>query len=286
MTNAWDVLINDAEQGPRPIMPNNPDLNSLVGIDNSNPLSQLQGSMFANSQQGRAMSMEMAKEKLANQMAIQLEQAKIDLAKANPEYTPHVTPYGGILMTQKYSSDVTEAYAGIPGAKEAAATGFAAQINENNYKASDQYTKDQAAKTEAEINKDKAMTDQATANAEYARGAKSALATARADTVGQGKPWGPEDDKKVEDFVNKKYGIPATDPYGLFDMMHPGQREKAANEIEQRIAAGKAGKGRGAQLTQAAASGIPAPAADGSQMPDVGSLMNLSNGVGKGLMDQ
>lgn len=287
MANAWDALLASAQPGSGVMTDSapNPEYDNLMGLAptaNDDPvtagLKQANSIIQRNTPEGRSLTMEIAKSKLANQMAIQLEQAKIDLAKANPEYDPHVTPWGGIVMTTKYSPDVTESYGGAEGAKDAYTAKLAAETATSKTQASPEY---QAAALAEETGKPALQTAQ-TAAANAMPGLREAMINrdnALANSKTAPKPWTTEDSKKVTDTMFEQMGVP-TKPDAFWDLRNPGVREKATAAAQAEIAKQQAARTSGS-------AGAPAPAPTGPA-PDISNLLNLSNGLNpnQGLLDQ
>lgn len=290
MANAWDALLANSMPGAGPRVVNtqsDPEYDQLMGINTNtgntlqDSMGQLQSILQRNTPQGQAMTMEIAKQKLANQMAIQLAQAKIDLQKANPEYDSHPTPWGAIIMTNKLDPNDTHEVGGAVGGKDAYVAKLKSETADANadaaVKSDPNYVQNQLAEQAGKVNLVNAQTSLAKANTEYAEGAKASLANARAASLTGNKPLSEEDKVHLQTRTYQKYGIPTNgDPMMLayFDRKNPGVRDKANQEIAAQIQARSQGGGAAAQP-------------DPSQAPDVGSLMNLSNGVtNQGLLGQ
>lgn len=290
MANAWDALLASAQPGSGVAIDSapNPEYDNLMGLAptaGDDPLTaglkQANSIIQRNTPQGRAMTMEIAKEKLANQMAIQLAQAKIDLAKANPEYDAHTTPWGAVIMTNKFDPNDTHEVGGAAGGKEAYVAKLGAETADANadaaIKGNPGYVQNQLDEQAGKVNLVNAQTSLAKANTAYAEGAKATLANARANNL-TNKPLSSEDQVRLQQFTYKKYGIPTSGDVlenAMFDKKHPGVRDQANQEIAAQIQARSQGGG----------AAVPP---DPSQAPDVGSLMNLSNGINpnQGLLGQ
>lgn len=136
----WQALLNDT---PTPVdTVRDPMFDQLMGFSedpNDSGITSLikgfQSGMARNTPQGQALTMEIAKQRLANQMQMQLMQQKIELAKQYPEYKVVNTPYGANLVNPYDPNDVHSIEA-APGAKDAYAAQLAASTAENQFKAS------------------------------------------------------------------------------------------------------------------------------------------------------
>lgn len=289
MANAWDALLANAMPGSGPHIVNtapNPDYDQAMGINTNtgdtlqDSMGQLNSILQRNTPQGQQMTMDMAKAKMANQLAIQLMQAKTDLAKANPEYDAHPTPWGSILMTNKYNPDDTHEEGGFPGAKDAYVVQEQAKAATAKTQATPEYQNAVLAEQVGKPALQTAQTNAANAMPEL-RSAMIGLDTARAAAAGQRATpkWTTEDDTRVQARVFAKNGID-TKNLALAKVMDPAGYAKAVQETEATIASEKAARAAG--TTGAAAPQTP----DASQAPDVGSMLNLSNGLNSNLMTQ
>jgi hypothetical protein len=118
----WQALLQSDTQ---PVDTNrNPDFDRLMGFsedpNDSGAVAftkALQSSMTRNSPQGREMTMEIMKAKLANQTQLELYKQKLALEHQYPDYISHATPWGSNLLIDKNSGDTKEV--GLePGMKE------------------------------------------------------------------------------------------------------------------------------------------------------------------------
>src|SRR5258708_1189171 len=102
----WEQLL--AQQPQTVNTERNSDFDSAFGVqEDSNDdtatafTKGLQSSLLRNSPQGRELTMEMAKMKMANQLALNLEKQKMELARQYPTYEHVVGPFGAIVAFNK-----------------------------------------------------------------------------------------------------------------------------------------------------------------------------------------
>jgi len=108
----WEQLL---AQKAQPVdTERNPDFDSAFGLqesaDDDGPTSfvkGLQSSLLRNSPQGHELTMEMAKMKMANQLQLNLEKQKLELARQYPTYEYHVGPFGVVTASNKYDPNDT-----------------------------------------------------------------------------------------------------------------------------------------------------------------------------------
>lgn len=112
----FDELYNIYTQPARPTdVSSNPDYDKLMGFaaqpgdDAATQFSKgLQSVLSRNTPEGRAMTAEIAKGKLANQLAIQLRQQQMELAKQYPTYQHFVnTGMGTVLAIDEFGNSKT-----------------------------------------------------------------------------------------------------------------------------------------------------------------------------------
>jgi hypothetical protein len=180
----------------------NPDVDQAMGYapnENDDAATSFgkafQSAMFRNSDEGRTLATQLAKEKLANQLAMQLEERKLQLAKQYPTYehfatnpitgaTTGFTKFGASAVLNELSADQQGMMKSKFEAEQAKASADAKEAtSRGNYY--DAISSPKALEADQKV---KTMQAQA------------ALATARAGAVGHPvvKPLSPADEERVQ----------------------------------------------------------------------------------------
>lgn len=277
----WQALL-DSNATPVDPFPN-ADFDKAMGYD-SQPTDSagvqfakgLMSSMQRNTPEGRQMTMELAKQKMANQLALQLEEQKAQLKQKYPEYHIEKTPYGAIAINPYKPTDqvTAEAYPGakddysaLTKAKSAAEKAKAETESDPAYQKAqlaEQVGKPDLQAAETQYYKDRGPLEQARADAARAQ---AELAGRRADQADRGKQ---PDRKEITAEVNEEMQIDPKKPF----MNDPAKLALAASEIEkryqQRMRQWRAG---GAGLANPNSVG----GSNAAPIPDVSKLMNLND---------
>lgn len=256
-----------------------PEFDKMYGVEespnDSGPqafVKSLQSSLLRNSAGGRETQQQMIKNKLAVQLQTQLMQAKIELEKANPEYSAHPTPWGSVIMIDPRNPSNNKEVGGFAGAKDAYISKMGAEKAANDLAADPEVIG--AKKKEALLQPDKTA-----AETEYYKNrpaveqAQVNLANRRIDDAQRtqaDKDRGPAPNRK--DVEKEVYAEMQIDPNKPF-MNDAGALLKASQEIENRY--NKRLKDWRAGST--GAQGVAAPTASKGPAPDLSKLTNLND---------
>lgn len=271
MANAWDALLQPARPistGPNPDYDQAMGINTNTGNDLQDALGQLQSIQQRNTPVGQAMTMEIAKEKMANQLALQLMQQKMQLQRQYPEYQSHPTPWGSVLMVNPYDPSDNKEVGGFEGAKDTYIAQEKAKAADANadavIKGDPSYASNQLAESKAKLGLIQAQTGEANAMASL-RPAQALLYGARTDAAAQKDTELSETDKtKIQQRVMAKYGYNPLRPFGIDDDQKAAMLAEITSETQKEAAAKAAGSPRSA--------GLAAPAAQATP-PDLSGLM-------------
>ena len=269
----WQALLNDT---PTPVdTVRDPMFDQLMGFSEdpndsgiTSFMKGLQSSMARNSPQGRDLTSEIAKVRLANEMQMQLMQQKIALAKQYPEYKVVNTPYGANLINPYDPNDVHSVEA-VPGAKDAYAAKLAADTAENQFKASPegmgllkQQEQGKVDLQKAQVGYYNSRPDLVAAQTEAAR-AKAQLEAGGGVKAMQGMDYKDATARAVADIT----GIAGTDSTSsmmasmkLQKMMQadPSLKDQFQQRVQQYMQPKTSGLGGSPQQQQSSTTGIPA----------------------------
>lgn len=265
MANAWDALLNSNAQ---PVNMPTADLKESLGYgddpndDTATRFSKgLAASLYANSSSGRELTGELAKQRMAAKIALQLEQQKMQLAQQYPDYSSVVhAPNGAVIGFSPKGGQQTTIVPGSDLGQQAYEAEMRKKVAEGD---PDVLT---AGKQEAQAKVDltKAQTSNQLAMPEL-RTAQALLAATRAGAVGQPKPPKPVTYKDARTQALGELGLTdkvMADPFLMSTWQKNHQGVDVESAINKRVM-----QLQGAQGT--------APAAGGAtSAPDASGLFN------------
>lgn len=269
----WQALLNtDAE----PVdTERNSTFDKMSGVDEQSGddsttqfVKGLQSSLLRNSPRGRDVTMEIMKAKLANQMAIQLEEAKKQLNQKYPTYQIEKTPFGSEVFDPTTGKIIS--HEDFPGAKELFGetnkAKMGAEVAKSQLEASPEYIAAKKAEALGAPALQDARTKEANAMA-LIRPAEAQHLMAQTDNINnpKPKPQPPLNTADIDRITNnyyKRHGYDPKaksnsflDPEGLkAKALEPGLQAEIAKEQAERAA------GRG-----------------GPSTPDVGNMLDFNS---------
>lgn len=275
MANAWDALLQPARPistGPNPDYDQAMGINTNTGDDLQNALGQLQSIQQRNTPVGQAMTMEIAKEKMANQLALQLMQQKMQLQRQYPEYQAHPTPWGSVLMVNPYNPDDSKEVGGFAGAKDtyiaAQQAGMAKDKAQTAIMSDPSYVQNQLDESKAKVDLTRAQTGEAQAMAAL----RPAQVQAQLALAGNRETKGNDlSEKDITDITNRIYTANDFDPKKPFTAPDGVTASSLQPKVDAAIAAERARR-QSNKLQTSTGAGLAAPAAQATP-PDLSGLM-------------
>jgi hypothetical protein len=270
----WDALLDTTATPVDTVA--NPDYDSAMGYaakpGDSNAtvfMKALQSSLQRNTPEGRELTAGIAKQKLANQFAIQLMQQKMELEKQYPTYLAHPLPQGGVMMVNPTNPKDNYTLGQVPGATEAYTSKIAAEKAKNDMAADPEVIGAERQQALLGPKKEQAQINYYNDRSELDK-AKQEAAAAKAALGGQ-KPWTTEDDVRVHNQVAQEMAFNPKD--NMFQMlinsgdpMATKRLTEYQQKVQERISKekGERSQGRG---------GLVQPAASAQEPPDFSSLL-------------
>lgn len=271
MANAWDA-IGQPVQSPGLVTP---DLQNSLGLGDSEDddattrfTKHLQAGMYANSQQGRELTSDLAKKRMEAQIQLQLREQEMQLAQKYPEYTHIITnPVTGAVTAMSKFGGTKEISGAIPGMQDMNTAKIGAETAKYNAEADPETIA-------AEKKKTLLAPELAQSTIDYNNGMKAQLAAARINKLNTGpqaKPLSPENAQKLA--TQQILGTSTVDMYSpnvmAWKKAHPG--ENIMDTINQ--------KAQDLQNTSRSQKGLaaPQPTSAAGVAPDMSGLMDFGD---------